>query len=267
MHKIDQQPFPRSGIQTLDRCGLLIDLVARSGDQGMTAAQLEEVAGLSIATVYRLVQALRRLGMLRQTSSRGPYLLGHQLIVWGSTAGQTQGLRQAARAPLLRLAQQFQDSFFLFVPDGYNVLCLDIQEGDYPARSYARHIGGRIRYGIGQGSVAILSHLSASEYEEVLDKNMPGLQRSYGISRHDIDAAVAMCRHLNITSGVEGTDPPEFTGIACPILDSEGYPVAAISCSLRRSRMSGNHYTALCDGLRQQSLLLQQQLYGEPGAT
>ncbi len=33
-------------------------------------------------------------------------------------------------------------------------------------------------------------------------------------------------------SGVEGTQPPEFTGIASPILDPEGNPVAAISCRL-----------------------------------
>lgn len=260
MNRIEPGPFPESGIQTLDRSTLLVELVARAGTRGMTAAELEEASGFSLATIYRLAQALKRLGMLRQLCNRGPYLLGHQLIVWGSAAGQSQQLKRIARAPLEQLAQQFDDSFFLFVPDGFNVLCLDIQDGSHPARSYVTDLGNRIRHGLGQASIAILSQMDAAEYEQVLAQNLPGLMRNYGIHRFEVDQAVAMCRQLGVTGGVEGRQPPEFTGLASSIIGPDGTAVAALSCSLLRSRLTDSHYAALCDGLRQHSLAISQQL-------
>lgn len=260
MNPIESGPFPESGIHTLDRSTLLVELVARAGSRGMTAAELEEASGFSIATIYRLAQALKRLGLLRQPCNRGPYLLGHQLIVWGSAAGQTQQLKRIAREPLRQLVAQFDDSFFLFVPDGYNVLCLDIQDGSHPARSYVKDLGNRIRHGLGQASIAILSQMDSAEYEQVLAQNLPGLTRNHGIHRFEIDQAVAMCRQLGVTGGVEGSHPPEFTGLASPIPGLNGQPVAALSCSLLRSRMTDSHYSALCDGLRQHSQAISQQL-------
>ncbi|MGY0216610.1 IclR family transcriptional regulator [Endozoicomonadaceae bacterium StTr2] len=254
--------FPESGIQTLDRSMLLVELVARSGNRGMTAEQLEEASGFSMATVYRMTQALKKLGLLRQLRNRGPYLLGHQLIVWGSAAGQTQHIKRAAAEPLRCLVEQFNESFFLFVPDGLNVLCLDIKDGSSPARSYARNIGSRIRHGLGQASIAILSHLGDEEYEQILSHNSISLQRNFGINRHDIDQAVSMCRHLGITGGVEGRHPPEFTGLASPILDPLGQPVAALSCSLPRHHLTETNYRSLCAWLRDQSNKIEQQLFG-----
>lgn len=262
MNRADPAVMPDSGIQTLDRSMLLVELVTRAGHQGMTAAQLEAASGFSIATVYRLAQALKRLGLLRQIRDRGPYLLGHQLIVWGSAAGQTQCIKRAARGPLRSLADQFDNSFFLFVPDGFNVLCLDIQDGSQPTRSYVSDLGDRIRHGLGQASIAILSHLSRTEYDQILARNAATLQRSYGIERFDVDQAVAMCRRLGVTGGVEGTEPPEFTGIASPIMDPSGAPVAALSCSVPRKQMNETYYHALCDQLRQHAQVITQRLYG-----
>lgn len=252
-----------SGVQTLDRSMQLVELVAAAGPDGMTAAQLEEASGFSIAAVYRLTQALRRLGLLRQVRNRGPFLLGHQLIIWGNAAGQSQFIRRAARESLRALVNRFDDSFFLFVPDGFKVLCLDIQDGSDPCRSYARDVGSRILHGLGQASIAILSGLGDEERERILQQNLTALQRQHGITRPEIDQALAMCRRLQITGGVEGCSPPEFTGIATPVYDSQGLPIAAISCSVRRSKMTDSHYRALCDALRQQALQVQQKLYGD----
>ncbi|SEF40223.1 IclR family transcriptional regulator [Oceanospirillum linum] len=256
--------LPSSGIQTLDRSMLLVELVASAGENGMTAAELEASSGFSIAAVYRMTQALRTLGLLRQVRNRGPFLLGHQLIVWGNAAAQGHYIKRAAREALRELVECFDDSFFLFVPDGYQVLCLDIQDGSDPCRSYATGIGSRIRHGVGQASLAILSHLPPGEYEQILSRNLTALQRNQGISWPEIEQAVAMCRRLGITGGVEGRAPPEFTGVASPVLDPSGQSVAAISCSLRRSKMNDSHYRALCDGLWHQTARIQQRLYGDP---
>ncbi len=258
--------LPTGGIQTLDRSSLLIELIAQAGEQGMTAAKLEEHSGISIATIYRLVQALRQMGLLRQPRNRGPYLLGYQLIAWGNAASQTQKIRRVVRPTLQKLTVQFDCSFFLFVPDGYNVLCLDIQDSSSPTCSYAHDVGGRIRHGLGQASIAILSHLPDTEYQDVLAQNQIWLHRDYGISRRDIDQASAMCRHLGFTGGVEGRNPPDFTGLACPILDFHSLPVAAISCSLPRTQMTESYHNELCDGLEQHRKSLQHNLYNEADA-
>lgn len=262
MSRIDTPAQSYSGVQTLDRSMLLVELVSRAGQHGLSAAELESASGLSIATVYRLAQALKRLGLLRQVRDRGPYLLGHQLIVWGSAAGQTQHIKRVARDPLRELVARFDESFFLFVPDGFNVLCLDIQDGSQPTRSYVTDLGSRIRHGLGQASIAILSHLPHTEYEQILARNLVSLRRLHGIERFEIDQAVAMCRRLGVTGGVEGAHPPEFTGLASPIIDPAGQPVAALSCSVPRKRMTDAYYTTLSDQLRLQARLISQRIYG-----
>ncbi|WP_265936911.1 IclR family transcriptional regulator [Marinobacter sp. NP-4(2019)] len=197
--------------------------------------------------MYRLVRALKDLGLLRQPLSRGPVYPGPELLSWGELI--REALDNIAHMHLLDMAETLKDSFFLMVPDGFQVLCLDIVDGQNPARSYTRRKGDRIPFGIGQASIAILSFMSEHEQAHILDHNEPAFLRARGITRRRVREAIANCQHLEITCGVEESDPPEFTGLAVPVFGKERKPVAALSCCLRRSRLSDDHYDKLTKAL------------------
>ncbi|MCG8520350.1 MAG: helix-turn-helix domain-containing protein [Pseudomonadales bacterium] len=249
-----------SGIQTLDRSYRVLDLVVRAGERGLTVAQLEAMTDLSTPTLYRLTRALRQMGLLRQPLPRGPLLAGPALLRWGEQA--RGGIADVARLPLLELAERHGDSFFLMVPNGMTVMCLAIYDGRFPARSYTRQCGDEILCGVGQASVAVLSFLGEDEQQQILDHNGPRLRRDYGIQVPQVAQAMAMCRHLQFTRGVEGSDPPEFTGIAVPVLDDRQRAVAAVSCCLRRSRLSDGHDEALISGLQAAASRIRQAFFG-----
>lgn len=249
----------RSGIQTLDRSYLLLHLVIQAGSRGRSIPELGEASGLSTATVYRLVKALKDLGLLRQPLSRGPVYPGPELLGWGELI--RDALDSTAHQHLLELAETLEDSFFLMIPDGFHVLCLDIVDGAHPARSYTRRKGDRIPFGIGQASIAILSFMDEHERAHILDHNEPTFLRTRGITRRRVNEAIANCRHLEITCGVEDSDPPEFTGVAVPVFGKAQTPIAALSCCLRRSRLTEDHYNRLTKALLTSARVISRNLF------
>lgn len=248
-----------SGIQTLDRSYTLLRLVIAAGHRGISVSELGDATGLSTPTLYRLVRALKDLRLIRQPLNRGPVYPGPELLGWGKLVRGM--LERVAHMHLLELSEALGDSFFLMVPDGFQVLCLDIVDGQYPARSYTRKKGDRIPFGIGQASVAILSFMSQAERAHILDHNEKVYLRPRGISRRSVEEAIANCRHLHMTCGVEDSDPPEFTGLAVPVLAEGERPVAALSCCLRRSRLSDAHYEELVAALRNSARAIRQLLF------
>ena len=54
-----------SGTQSLERAFLLLRVIAAAGQQGASLEELRAVLGCSQATVYRLLQYLRRQGFVR----------------------------------------------------------------------------------------------------------------------------------------------------------------------------------------------------------
>lgn len=248
-----------SGIQTLDRSYDLLERVIRAGHRGLSISALSDASGLSTPTVYRLVRALKELGLLRQPLNRGPVYPCPALLSWGDLIRDS--LDRVAHMYLLEMAESLGDSFFLMVPDGFQVLCRDIVDGQYPARSYTRGRGDRIPFGIGQASIAILSFMGESEQTHILEHNEPAYLRARGIHQRDVRDAIANCQHLKITCGVEGSDPPEFTGIAVPIFDTDRKPIAALSCCLRRSRLSDEHYDRLSTALHSSARAIHHNLF------
>ncbi|MCG7200743.1 hypothetical protein MD273_13490 [Marinobacter pelagius] len=168
---------------------------------------------------------------------------------------------------LLDMAEALGDSFFLMVPDGFQVLCLDIVDGQHPARSYTRQKGDRIPFGVGQASIAILSFMSEHEQAHILDHNEPAFLRTRGITRRRVREAIANCQHLEVSCGVEDSDPPEFTGVAVPVFGKDRKPIAALSCCLRRSRLSDDHYERLTKALLTSARAISDNLFDSVEST
>jgi DNA-binding IclR family transcriptional regulator len=253
------------GTQTLDRAFALLRAIAAAGEAGATLAQLCAQLGGSPSTTYRVLQALRQQGFVRPGREHGRHLLGYQLFALGAQAGNPGGLRDRARPLLLRLAERFGDSFFLLVPDSYAVLCLEMQGGQQPVRSYSEAVGGRIPMGVGQGSQVLLAHMSRRACRDVLRHNAATLRLDYGLDAELIAATLPSVRRLGYACGLPDRRLPGYTGLAVPIVDSDGQVLGALSCALSRPRMTTARRQALAQTMREEAARMARATAGVGG--
>lgn len=241
------------GTRSLERAFQLLRLIAAAGAEGASPAELRAACDCSQATVYRLLQYLRRQGFVRPAQRRGRYVLGYELFALGAQAGNASALREHARPALLRLAQRFGDSFFLLVADGYQVLCLDMLAGELPVRSYSCEVGGRIPMGVGQASQVLLAWMAKSERNAILGHNAASLRLDYGLQAQRLAASLDSVRRLGFASGLVDRRLPGYTGLAVPILDAAGQPLGALSCALARPRMTEARRQALARAMTEEA--------------
>jgi DNA-binding IclR family transcriptional regulator len=248
------------GTQTLDRSFEILQAIAARGEQGASIEALSAETRLSRATLYRLLKAMKAYGFVRLPRLRGPYFLGYELLTLGAQAGNIGGLRECARPALMRLSEAFQDSFFLFVQDGYYALCLEIQEGHTPTERFAHYVGSRVLSGVGQGSLALLSDMPNAKRNEILNHNAPRLLREYGIAAAQVREAVTQIRQQGYTCGLSDKILPLYTGVAVPIRGAEGEPLGALSSALPTTRLTRPYRTRLVAAMQREAQSIAQRL-------
>lgn len=240
----------------------VLQITAACGYRGAAIDDYLDALELSRPTIYRLLKGLKEQGFLRAAPIRGRYLLGYELLVLGSQAGNGSGLRDLTRPRLLSLAQRLGDSFYLFALDGVSAVCLEVQNGEYPVGSFVRATGGRVPLGVGQASIALLAYLSKQERESILAHNAQHLEHEYGISLQAIAVEIDHLLEASYARSAEGSHLPEYTGLAIPILDHSGHPLGAMSCSMLKSRLSEDHKLQVLQGMRDEVAELVQQAHG-----
>lgn len=241
------------GTQTLERTFALLRAISAAGEQGASLDDLCARTEGTPSTTYRLLQALRQQGFVRPAGERGRYVLGYELFALGARAGNPGGLRDQARPALLRLAECFGDSFFLLVPDGHAVLCLEMNGGREPVRCYSEAVGGRIPMGVGQGSQVLLAHMARRDCRDILRHNAATLRLDYGLEAELVSASLPSVRRLGYACGLPDRRLPGYTGLAVPILDVGGSLLGALSCALSRLRMTVSRREALAAAMHEEA--------------
>lgn len=255
------QATDAKGPSTLRHAMQLLKISAAGGYHGASIDDYLDAMTLSRPSIYRLLKSLKAEGYLRSSPKRGRYLLGYELLVLGAQAGNGAGLRDLMRPRMLTLAQRFGDSFYLFARDGIYAVCLEVQNGAYPVGSFVRATGERVPLGVGQASIALLAQLPQAERRTLLQHSAAQLEQDYSISIEDVEAEIEFLHQHGYARGVEGSQLPEYAGLALPILDHSGHPLGALSCAMLKSRMTDEHRDAVLAGMRYQVTELVEQAH------
>ncbi|WP_397421716.1 IclR family transcriptional regulator [Phenylobacterium sp.] len=115
----DSADIPRSaasGTQLLDKALDLIDLVAAS-DQRLTANAIAQMTGHPKPTVYRILAALVRRGMLALDRRDQAYEVGLHFTELSATIGKSHRLVTLAEDELIRLSERTGETISLAVPE------------------------------------------------------------------------------------------------------------------------------------------------------
>ena len=234
------------GTQTLMNGLTVLQSVA---DGATTLAEVVNATGLTRSTAHRLIQALRAMRYLRDTSE-GTLALGPALIELGFQARDQVSLQAVARPMMLDLAEEAKDTIHLAVEDNGECLYLDKIHG-------SRNVEIRSWPGVrmpltytGIGKALLLDSPDRWEPQFIADRSRMERQ-----PQHDFSSTRAFIKAMT-TYAEQGfaydleENEPGIRCVAAPIHDATGAVAGAISVSAMTQVMPPRRMKSLGPAVR-----------------
>lgn len=245
--------LPGGSTSTVERAMRVLRVMSEGGNARLT--DIAAAAELDKATTLRLLEVMVRDGFVARDAQSKQFSLGPELMVLGAAALRRFDPRPLARPSLLRLVGQFEDSVVLSIPSGVESLCIDVEEGTYPIRANYLRVGSRRPLGAGAGSLALLAWMPEAEREAALEILANQMSRYPRITPALLRERIADARergHVVLLDVVV----ERMGGIAVPVLDPEGRPVAALSIAALNDRILARE-AAMAQALMRESTVCQ----------
>lgn len=224
------------GTQAIARAASLLRGIAGSGASGNSLVELASRTELERPTAYRILQRLVAEGLVEQDPASRGYALGPLLYELGLAARPPRQLFSQASAVVARLAKESGDTVFAIIQSGFDSVCIDRKEGDYPVKALMMDPGRRRPMGIGAGSLALLSAMQQSTAEQLLDSNATRIQ---GAGEAQLGALQEVVRQGRADGYVlrAATEVPEILSLAIAVCNPYGTPLCAFSISALKFRI------------------------------
>ena len=166
-----EAPAAPEGAQSIARAGRLLRAVAEAGPLGGRLSALAAALDLPHPTVHRMLAALCRVGAVDRHPRSNRYTLGRALTAPALREVPVETLQRIARPALIQLASRGGDNVYLSVRDGYEAVCVDRLEGQFPIRYGPLDVGVRRPLGLGAASLAILATLPDDAVDDAIRVN------------------------------------------------------------------------------------------------
>lgn len=246
---------------SLQRGLAVIRALAEAPDAGLRLKDIAHKTGMTQPTLHRLLKTLIDEDIAEQTSSGKAYRLCVGFYALAARAGCGYStLRALCHPALLRLSGVLNETIFLMVRSGFDVLCFDRVEGPLPIRSYTSDIGGRIPLGLGQAGTLILALLPPAEQEEIIRFNIPRLHHLGFIDEVHLRAQIALAKAQGYAVSQGQGLIQGMGGVAVPITDINHKMVAAISIGTLSERLNDERLPHVLDILQREAQTISRQL-------
>lgn len=235
----------KNSVQSLAKAFRLLEAIAGS-ESDLTLSELAVVAGLDPGTTHRMLKTLIDLGYVARSEAKR-FTLTLKVLDLGFRAIGHRDMRTLARPILRTLVGEVSEAASLGVLSGNNVLYIERMRAGIMRLGVDIQIGTTIP---AAGSVigwAILAFLPPQESRRLMGTAADGNLAALRLEPADLARKLELVREQGYASGIS----PISNGIsvlAVPVLDEEGYPVAAISVTAPSVRMTPDELTTLALG-------------------
>lgn len=226
------------GTQSVSRAIALLRAVARDNENGARLSSLARNVGLHVVTARRLLSVLVHEGLLGFDPQKKTYKIGIALYHIGSAARQFE-IREQFRSTLEKIADQTEDTVFLFIRRGNDAICIDRIEGRFPIRALLVDVGVSRPLGVGASGVALIAFLPPDQFEKIFSANLK-LYSSFPNLKPETVLALARKSRKRGYVVSESLFWPGVTAVSVPVFDAQGAVIAAVSVSAITSRMNRN---------------------------
>jgi DNA-binding IclR family transcriptional regulator len=216
-----------AAVQSVDRALLVMELLARHGQAGVTEIAAE--LGVHKSTVSRLIAVLEARGYVEQISDRGPYRLGFSIArLARASSGQLD---------LARLSQDVCDRLAVDVAETANVAILDgdriinVVEAIGPAEITLRTWVGQScpAHATSSGKV-LLAGMAAADLGTRLTDPLQSFTANTVVAVADLGRELVTVREQGWASVSEELELG-LNAVAAPVYDASAEVVAALSVS------------------------------------
>ncbi|MFI6791419.1 IclR family transcriptional regulator [Nonomuraea sp. NPDC050383] len=241
----------QSPVGSVDRALLILQEIGKRS-RGVTLDELATRLALPKSSLHRLLGALKHRGFAAQPEPSGPYFLGTELLATAFRYYESMDLRTLVRPLLLRLREEFDETVHMAVLDGGEIVYLDKVEA-VRSITMSSVVGGRNAAhctGVGKALLA---------WTYPTDEAVKAWAEKYGPlgvrTRNTITAPAKLAAHLEqvrdrgYALDLEENEPG-VRCVAAPIFLGRTVPVAAVSVTAIKDRMSPARLEEVGAGLR-----------------
>lgn len=217
--------------------------------EGLSLSETAAQAGLAASTAHRILTTLESERFVRFDSATGCWHVGVAAFTVGAAFARTRDVIVMARPYMRRLMESTGETANIFLESGGEIVCMGQVESRHAMRALTR-VGGRVKMHWSAGGKAMLANMRPEHVRLILDEH--GLP---GATSKTLTDAGALATELEKVrdAGVAVDDEEHAEGlrcVACAVLNESGAPVAAISVSGPKSRISDERLGQLRDAVK-----------------
>ncbi|MEO9137724.1 MAG: IclR family transcriptional regulator [Jatrophihabitans sp.] len=215
-----------SGVQSVERALTILEILARAGEEGVTAIAAE--IGVHKSTAFRLVSALENAGLVEQAGDRGKYRLGMGILRLAGATTARLDVVQEARPISRALAADTGETVNIAVLSGGSALYVDQVSGGSSLQAH-NWVGQHIPLHATSNGKILLSGLGEAELTKALGSLTSFTDHTITSKkglRQQIDQARADGYAVAVDELEDG-----LTAVAAPIHNAHGDVIASLSLS------------------------------------
>jgi DNA-binding IclR family transcriptional regulator len=216
--------------KSVTKAGRLLRELAAHPQQGVTVTALAKAVGMSRPTTFRLLHSLEQSGLVHRVDNH--YVLGHEMARLGRLADPHTGLAARAQPLLQELADRFNHSVSMSVPNTHDGLDLIAQacSPNYVAigLQMSQLIGPRAPLHASSFGKVLLAEMPEDKALALLPERLEAYTDRTITDRAKLLSELRDIRKQGF-GVVDGELEDGLMSLSCPVRDSAGTMVAVLT--------------------------------------
>ncbi|MGX7680835.1 IclR family transcriptional regulator [Jatrophihabitans sp. DSM 45814] len=254
---LDASP-PDGTHQNIARASMILDVLARAGNDGLRLTDVTQLTGLSKTAAHRCLAGLVAHGMASLDGDSNLFYLGDRILAWVGMAEERYAIADRVKPFLRRLADESGDTIYFSVRRGDESVCYGRSEGNFPIKTLTLSVGDRRPLGVGSGSLAILAFLEDAEAQRIV-KHRRADRANFPISDELLQTMIDRARDDGYAL-MDGYLIQGMSAVGVPVRDSKQRVKAALSVAAISERIREPRRNELVDQLNAGSIALTTEL-------
>jgi DNA-binding IclR family transcriptional regulator len=238
---------PRYTLKTLGKGLDVLELMA-DDRESLTLTVLANRLREAQPVIFRILHTLEERGYVEQDAASKRWRLGFRAWEIGCRAVNRTGVVEASRPVLKWLTAFTEETSYLAVVRGTDIVYLDVVEGLEPLRVYAEP-GFRVPLYLTASGKAVLAFRDGALFDEVVKAGMKRQTPTTITNRSALRTRLDEIRRTGLSVN-RGERRSDISAVAAPVFDRSGECVAAVGISGPSQRFTGERLERVSETVR-----------------
>lgn len=242
----------------VERCLMIMDLLAKN-PEGLTLSELVKIMEVPKNSVFRVAMTMLEAGYLSREDDAKRFRLSKKLLLLGYSTITNENLIEISRDVMHSLRELTRETVCIGTRIETDGIVLDQLVGLHPFK-FSLDLGYKFPLYAGSPGKSISAYLPEAEFEHVFSRIKLDKMTEHTIT--DMDELIAELERIR-ECGYALDYEEGLLGCHCigsPILDQNGYPVAALWTTGPAERMSKEFLTEIAPAVVEHAIKISKRL-------